>query len=345
MINKNSGAGAGRKIKIITCDNSGFDSNGAASCARQAVADKVAAYTGQLAYPTANLPILQAAGIPLSGYVVTAADAAIQGMTSVNGTGGGAEYLGLPYAVKSAGAKKIGIVSLDYPGQSTTINGETKVATNLGMHVVKSVLVPITSTSMTAAVAEVRAAGADTVFANLSPSQDEAFLAAAQSVGYAPNFATILAALDQSNLKTLGGFGSKLYGSEAMPTLTPTTSSPIPAVNQFRSEMNAAVSAGQSNAATANWTEPAFATWAEVHGLATVMEGIKGTVTAASLSKALETAKNVNVVGLWQWTPSANKGGAYPHETDGGLTYVGPMANGYFVPGDRVPVIKNAGLS
>lgn len=344
QINASGAAGHGRKLQIITC-NAQFDPNDTASCARQAVADKAAAYIGFLPFATASAPILARAGIPETGWVYNQTTAAIPTVLPVNGVGAGAEFAGLPAAARLGGAKKIGIVSLDIPGEDTNIDGEKRAAAKLGLKVVTSIKVPATSTQMNSAMFELRSAGADTVFMNISAAQQQAFVVAANSAGWHPIYATAMGEHNAQTLAAVSKLADKLYSASAVPVQTAPGQSSIPAVNQFRAAMTAAAKAGDSDASS-DLSSASFFTWATTQALAQVMKTIHGQVDAKSLSAALKSAKDVNVVGLWKWTPSSMSGGTlYPHQTDGGLTYIGPVKDGYFQPSQqRVPVITQAGM-
>jgi len=83
-----------------------------------------------------------------------------------------------------------------------------------------------------------------------------------------------------------------------------------------------------------------------IHMLAEVADEIEGEVTAKSMKAALERAKDVDIEGLFKWSPSEPGLKSAPAIKNGGLLYVGPVAGSSFEPETTEPpsVLEEAGF-
>ena len=129
--------------------------------------------------------------------------------------------------------------------------------------------------------------------------------------------------------------GSAANGTGTISLYPPQTSAAqFPGLQQFETEMNAEQAAGDSAAAPIKRDDVSIANWLLIHAVANVLKqaGVKGNVTAATLKSALDSTKNVSMLGLSPpWTPNAPGPAKYPRLGTANSVYIGRVVNGKVV--------------
>jgi hypothetical protein len=194
-----------------------------------------------------------------------------------------------------------------------------------------------TQTTFATSASQLAAMKPDAVLLNATSPQEDSILEAAQGIGFSP---TWISDGGTFNPETFAAW-AKLSSNEWMSSSVPfANDNEIAGIKTLNSEMNAAVSAGISNAAVGNRDESTVYSWLATHAFADVAKTIKGPVTAASVTAALKTTKNLNVEGIEDYSPSTTGLSSWPRVTSGGLDYIGPVKQGVYVPTSRPAVLK-----
>jgi hypothetical protein len=141
----------------------------------------------------------------------------------------------------------------------------------------------------------------------LGEAQDDQFIKAAEGAGLKMTYLTV-GPWTQADLATIGTAAADrtLYAS-AFPPIVPNSTNPL--VQQYYKDMAAEAKTGDTGANTPDAEGGvAFQTWLSVHviGMLVTQDHI-AQPTAAAVTDALNTAKNINLDGVIPpWTPSAS---------------------------------------
>jgi ABC-type branched-subunit amino acid transport system substrate-binding protein len=191
--------------------------------------------------------------------------------------------------------------------------------------------IQLTQTDFSGVVQKLRSANADAVLLNAAGPQLAPILQAAQSVGYDPYWIVTAGSQSASIFKTAAALSKKFYFASNVPVFLAPGNTQYPPINTMRAEM---AKYGGSDGSPANQDESSIFTWFSTHGLIDVLAQTKGNVTAATYTAAMQQAKNVDIEGLWKWTP----GDRFPNISEP-YAYVGHADNGYAVYDARVAVL------
>jgi branched-chain amino acid transport system substrate-binding protein len=335
----------GAKVQVILCNDHQL-ANGAATCGREAVSDHVAAVVGWTGFDPELDPILAAAHIPVFQWVISDYAQTLSGKGEwsiqypLNG-GAFPEWVGEVYAAKAAGAKSVAFVTVNYPGINVVVGQEKAAARKLGLKIVGTVGTTETQTTFSTTAQKLASLRPDAVLLNATAPQEDAILEAASTIGFSPTWISDGGTFNPQTFAAFVKLAPKIWMSTTVPFATDNS---VPAIKTFNREMNAAAAAGISNAATGNRDESTIYTWLSTHAFFALAKTIKGPVTSSSVLKALRTAKNINVEGLFKWSPAAKGLPSYGRVTDGGLAFYGPVKNGVYTPSARKAVLEDAGL-
>ena len=340
-INEHGGVN-GHPIEIINCDNH-LTPNGEATCGRKAVSENVVAYTGISSLATASFPIIEKAGIPAS--LIPSEQEEVTNPINFPLTGSGfTVQISLPYAVKEAGVKEAAIVYNEFGEEKHNAELATEVAEKLGIKIVKTISVEVTQTTFGDVAAQLQETGAEGVILIGSPIQQTGIIQAATAIGFQPKiWSNAYGAFNPELVKAMGEVTTAGYMTGTVP---PANDEEFPAMAEFNEQSEVAAEQGVENTQLELRDENAVLQWLTIHMLAHVAEGIKGEVTSASMKKALEGAKNVDIEGLFEWSPSAPGLKLAPNIKDGGLIYWGPIEGSFFKPESKepVPVLEELGF-
>jgi ABC-type branched-subunit amino acid transport system substrate-binding protein len=251
------------------------------------------------------------------------------------------EWYGTSFAAKQAGAKTIAYVTIQFPGSSTNQGYEEVAANKLGVKPVGVVSTTLTQVTFDSTIQQLRALNPDAVMLNTSSQQADGIVEAAASVGFDPIWISAAGSFTPQTFSVWAKLSTKEWLASSVP---PAYDTAIPGIATFNREMNADAAAGDANAATGNRDENSIYTWLSVHAFTQLAKLIKGPVTNTSILAEMKKAKNINVEGIFTWSPSKRGLATYPRVTDGGLAYFGPVSNGLYVPAKRLPVLMLSGV-
>jgi ABC-type branched-subunit amino acid transport system substrate-binding protein len=317
------GALKGTNVKVLTCDSKG-DAGSAQACERKAVDAGVVAVINGWSQLAMDQSILAQAGIPVIGNGdSTSADS--YSTASSNGS-----YTAIGIGLAKEGCKKLGIVYLS--GSDYLVdNIKAGMESGGGKEVARAGVAP-NAPDLTPAIAKLTGAGATCIALSLTPTGvAQAITAIAQS-GKKLQMAGVSAVFSDALLKALGSTtdGILVVDNQVSPH--------DPAAKPVRTDMDK-VDTG------APLTQIGIISWVAAKIFAAALPEVKGEVTAASLTTALNGLKNVdmqNVIKPFSATELSNP--AYKRFMNPyGINYVikdgVPVRSGGFY--DLAPVLNN----
>jgi ABC-type branched-subunit amino acid transport system substrate-binding protein len=281
-----SGGIHGHPVQIINC-NDQYDPNVAASCARQAVSDHVAAVlAGFTEYATTVTPILAPANIVFFGNFAgppvdyTSPIAYPLGSPVVSA-------LGVMQHLISDGCKRMGFGTAPSPTGTALYNLAVTLAKTDHATITSDVTIPDQNPDFSTVAAQLAANGAQCAFANLLPTDVVTYLTAMHQVAPSlplggPN-AGIIPATGVTSIYN----GLYVGSSNLLPSSTSNADVRL-YVNQLKKYSPGAA-----------MTSNSLRTWGAAEILFNAMKTIKGTVNAKSVLKAVRsiTKPSVSVFG------------------------------------------------
>jgi ABC-type branched-subunit amino acid transport system substrate-binding protein len=321
----------GHKLQLVYCNDKN-DPNLGSACARQMVSEKVIAVVGGGAFASGAqiTAILGRSGIPqigwnpVSGPEFNAPNIFLMSGGTLNGY-----QIWLSYVGKNKDRYKVVQVSADNPGATgvrTILDATYKHA---GGEYTSTVLVPATAADFAPLVQSATEGNPNSVFMLVGQEQASLFIHAAESAS--AGFLTYFLAGSSPAYATSTGVPAKIrtYGA----FLPPTANNPLMA--QFRRDMVAQQKTGDKDANYLFTSDVDFSTYLGFYVVDTLTKGMTD-ITAASLMKALRSAKDIDMKGVMPpWTP--NKPGPK------GLSRISNSAMylyAYNSKGSPVPIIK-----
>jgi ABC-type branched-subunit amino acid transport system substrate-binding protein len=311
----------GYKVVLDACDEKG-DPNVAAACARQFVAEKVVADVGDISiYGAKYNPILQQAGIPHFGPL--AASAAEYTSPNAYPLSGGAVvmYQGAALDAAAKGAKSFYILGTEAEGSASLIGLIQPVVEKQGMVFKGQGLIPPGTADVSSYVTKAMNTGADVVLLTFGADTTEQVLKSAVQLGAKFRVASAAESVSNDVIKAIGADNPIVTNALLVTPYPPVTETSIPAVAQYLKEMDAYAAAGGKHAED-NVRSHVFAQWLAAYGFGEIAKTITGDITAASFTKALNTVKDVDMLGAFPaWTPS-KPGGILARVSNGYGWYV-----------------------
>jgi hypothetical protein len=270
--------GAYRNVKgakVITCDDQQTSSGGLA-CEHTAVTDHVAAViVGANSYVGQNESLLTQANIPAIGVT----DATSPNSFAVESSAG--LYAGIGVGLSKAGCKRLGILYLDGTDfLSNAIIGGAKWQS------VTEAAIPFNAPDLTPSIAKLAEAKVQCIAISVEPN----------------TVIQAMIAIKQDNLKVKVAMVSALLDSQVLGALGKQANGIISIEGQVDPEVkSAAVSQITKDMAAVNRKEPvttaAILAWASAKLVIDATAHVKGAVTAASLTKALNGLRNASTDG------------------------------------------------
>lgn len=232
-INDAGGIG-GRTIEPSFC-NDRFDPNEAAICAREAVSEGVVAVVGGTT-PNAStiLPILEEAGIPWLAGSGTAGPVELRSPVSypIN-AGAPGMSIGAGTKAVSLGGPKVVIVSGE--NENSQVNGELAAR---GVEVAggtsTTVVVPVNAPDYSAQVAAALAEQPDAVSVSVTPEDAVRVVQALRQQGFQGVITSPSSLFPPTSLAALGAAAENIT---VLSRLVPTTSTDVPEIQRFLSQM------------------------------------------------------------------------------------------------------------
>lgn len=278
-INKSGGVN-GRKLELITCNDQNSP-NLAATCAREAIKDKVVALVGGLEdYDLQIEPLLK--GIPWVG-LTTADDYTAKNLFLFPGQGADA-FAAAGLALTQHGCKKAAIVVTSAAGTETVNIADLTAGLHAGgASVTTSITIPATQVDMSSTAEAVRASGAQCVASGTSPVQSGPLITALNSSGSALGFAEAAGGLPPQVVAQLGSAANGVFATGGF---LPTTAGGL-------SKLVSQMKAKYPKVGLDNFAESGYASVLLVAKVATGLG--KNKITASSLMSALnKKVRNFN---------------------------------------------------
>jgi branched-chain amino acid transport system substrate-binding protein len=236
-INQLNAAGGidGRQVKLIVC-NEQYNPDQAASCAREAVSDGVAAVIATSVLVDDDVtPILSAAGIPYLGSIGLPTTANTSSISFSFGGQYGPVQIGEAQALQSENCKKSGLLAADVPNGKAQAQFILRAATDLGVARPMALYVPETTADVSPQMAEFTSAGIDCVILAESPAIDLSAVRTLRST--APQVKIIADAASLSG-QPLQALGSQASGLLLVGPLLPDSGESSPAYADFNEWWN-----------------------------------------------------------------------------------------------------------
>jgi ABC-type branched-subunit amino acid transport system substrate-binding protein len=304
VLNANGGL-AGHPVELVTCDDKG-DPNETATCGRKMVSEKVAAVAGGVLINGAALnPILAAAKIPQVGIVpYVPVEFNAKNVYTFNGGGFFAESFLAAYAGKEQ--LKTSIVAAQSAAAQGFVKGMEATISAMGSKYVNNVPVSANQADWAPIVAGVTRNGADTAQSLVDTEQTKQLLAANESAGAPIKHVLTISPFSAADSDAIGGdaaFSRIVIGSPFPPF-----NQDSPTMSRFRDELAAEEKTGDADAALGKQDLASLGGWLSIQALAELAKNgaLKGDVTAASVTAALDSAKDLDLGGLIPpWTPTA----------------------------------------
>jgi ABC-type branched-subunit amino acid transport system substrate-binding protein len=289
----------GHPIELIVCNDKN-DPNESTKCARQMIDEKVVATVGsQSLAGTLITPILNKAGIPQVGTAPLApSEAASPNMwpyfMGQNDSIGGAAWIGTT-------GSKVSFTSVDNPSAFAYLPQFQALIKANGGSFVNKVKVPATQGDYSPIVEAAQASGANAIDIQLGLQQTKQLVDAAVK-DEAPFKYYMMAAENNGLLNSYPvPFRDKLVYFSAFPPPTSTA----PGVTKLKADLAAELASGDKDATEDRIDDYLQAGWLAPYAIKAIMADKGDDITAASLQSALESAKDVDMMGMIPpWTPS-----------------------------------------
>lgn len=283
----------GHPLQMLICDDSG-DPNKNLACARQAVADHVAAVITTDADTVAGLPILKAAGIPdLSTLGFWNQELTSRYVFPINGGAPGEAADNAALLVKGAHARRIAIVYADQPDGLQAERAAAAALKRLGIPSVRAVpMNEHTTTDPTPVVIRSTEGGIQAVLLILAYDAADRYLRAA----YRLHISHVTFGSDEDTFppSVIKDLGAEANGTLVVASSIPLTMTSQPPVREFLSQMHP-----YPGFTLSNWTIPNIGVdnYTAVQLFAQVAKTVP-TVTAQTMEAALSRAQNVQAGGM-----------------------------------------------
>ncbi|MCW2614491.1 MAG: hypothetical protein JWN08_1485 [Frankiales bacterium] len=276
---------AGRPVEVEVCDDK-FSAADGANCAREAVSGEFAAVVGSTtAVGDAVYPVLEAAQVPNIGpFAINRGDFSSEISFPLFGAGPSGTA-GLPYALKEAGAEKIGIAFVDIPTAAVGLTFIAAGAKGAGIELGNEVPIPLTTTDITAVVSAA-ARGNSGIGLVTQPVQTASFLRSHGAQGL--DIPVAATAAGPVLLEQLGSAAEPLMLASAYAPLN----ADVPGMKQFNADMD-------EYAPDAERSAYAITSWLAVRAVQRIVadQGLEK-IDKASLMAAFSQADGLDLGGV-----------------------------------------------
>lgn len=290
-----SGGVQGRPLELIVCDDQ-FSPAAAAACGQQAVDLGVVAVVGsQTTYGDAYIPVLEAAGIPTIGQLVSSRSDGLA-PNSYPTTSSLISILGGMSVAEATGAESYHLLIIDSGGTLNFLRPIfEETAEGLGMEWTGDTPVPFTEVNFGSYASHVTSGASDAVGAVLGSEGNERLLEALieQGVDFTKTPVIVNETVYQEAVERLGTGAEGLYvvGGMFLPNQTENEG-----VARFNEELDEVGADAERNA-------PSMLAWSSVHMTANLMQQLP-TIDAATLVASMGTVGPLEFAGIapWDWT-------------------------------------------
>lgn len=291
----------GHRVEMVFC-NDKTDPNETATCARKMVDEKVVAITGGASlHDSVSQPILAKAGIPIIG--VNAFSSTLFNAENVylpQITGLMSYQAALGYAVRND-LLPMAVAMSDNPAGRTfadRLEGKLKELSG-GKGFAEKVPVATDTADYGPAAGVINKSGAKSLLMVISAPQQQGLMRALEGQGsdVAAFFSAPSSTLKQ--IRDRGKLADRMVFAQSYPGFG------HPTMGRYREEMAAQATTGDKDAELDNVTPLGADAWFALQAVEQVTRGL-ATITAETVTKALESAKNIDFGGaVAPWTPSS----------------------------------------
>jgi ABC-type branched-subunit amino acid transport system substrate-binding protein len=319
----------GHQVKIITC-NDQANPDVAASCAREAVADKVVAVISpeHSANGVSILPILQSAKIAFIDQPFTSPDYTSPVSFTVGSCCAGV-FGAAAIALVNHGCKKIGAFDYDIAASSDLVTDMRNALKPLG-RTVGAVVVSPTASTFAGTVGAVQSGGYDCMIPAISQTQIVPLMEALTQAGVKITWAQYGASLTSADLKAMSAAGAN--GSlVTVQWLAQSTDSAL--MKQLNADFSAA------NVA---FTDITVGGWTDGQLFDLVARSINGDITSATFLSAISKAENLDLGTIPPYSTQHPLTAAGYNRVFDPYAYVDTIQNGKLVPLSSTPINASA---
>jgi ABC-type branched-subunit amino acid transport system substrate-binding protein len=301
--NKRGGVGTNHaKLQADICDSRG-DANGEVQCARQMVSDGVAATLNDLTFnnPAGVVDVLQKAGIPRIGIGGTDISEFTSSVSYPISAGVIAAYLGTAVGFKQDGHTKICLMRTDAPTGATFRGFLTPSFTAIGVDITCDVSVATGATDYSPFIAEVQRGNPQAVLISHSDGVTTQLIGAMGQLNAKIPLGGNPGSFTLDTLRKYKAITKGTVLADSFPYPSQVNVKNFPGLKQYFADMKASKNSALSGA---NLKDTDFAPWISTLAFVNVTKNLNS-FTPASVVQALQSAKNVDLLGLTPaWTPS-----------------------------------------
>jgi ABC-type branched-subunit amino acid transport system substrate-binding protein len=267
----------GRKLKLVTCDNTG-DPNMTNACVKKAKEANAAAFVGSANYFPATWKLLNQEKIPyLLGNGLVSDE--YKSPVSFPLAGQPGWYYGIAAYLKELGAKHVAQIHCEIAACAYGANLLDEALVKQGMPKTRAVVAPLATTDYSSFAVSAMQGNPDAIIVSGSEATATLQAKAVRQQGYKGTIMSVSACITADAAKSLGAAGEGIY----VVGLTTEATIKTDQIQQFINDMNAVDPKAKKD-------DVALGAWAGVKLFAKVAEGLD-TVDASTVLKALQTAK------------------------------------------------------
>lgn len=286
----------GHAVRVVFCDDK-FDANQTAACARKAVSLKASAVVGASQTSGLIYKVIAPAGIPYVGSAGAPADLTPKNAYNLTSSLGD-QIAAQSTVLAQAGSKKQAILAYNIPAAQEIVPVIKQAIARSGATMVKQVNAPVTATDLSPYLATIKQSGADGVISLFTPASMVRVLQAARQQNFQGKFTANGLIANPSQAKQWASLGYDVY----LPAPFPPPGSDFPGMKAFTAAMQAVSDVKGSDTLSGYAEQTYFA----VGAIKSLLPGASGSVTAATLTKALESSPGVDIGGMWTYKPAAS---------------------------------------
>jgi len=262
-------------VKIVTCDDQ-FSPSVDLTCQHTAVTDGVDVVIAGFGYLSSNESILTKAGIP----VIDTTDTTSPNSFSIAATNG--EYAGIGIGLSKAGCRRLGILEID----GTTTLADAIIAGAKWQSVTQAAI-PADAPDLTPSIAKLAEAKVQCIALSVEPNTVIQAMTAIKQDNLKVKVAMVSAILTSQVLSSLGSEANGLISIESEID----AGAKAPVITTITKEMKAINPSAPVTAA-------ALVAWASAKLVQEAAQTVKGSVTPASMLKAMNGLRNASTDGV-----------------------------------------------
>jgi hypothetical protein len=262
-------------VKIVTCDDQ-FSPSVDLTCQHTAVTDGVDVVIAGFGYLSSNESILTKAGIP----VIDTTDTTSPNSFSIAATNG--EYAGIGIGLSKAGCRRLGILEID----GTTTLADAIIAGAKWKSVTQAAI-PADAPDLTPSIAKLAEAKVQCIALSVEPNTVIQAMTAIKQDNLKVKVAMVSAILTSQVLSSLGSEANGLISIESEID----AGAKAPVITTITKEMKAINPSAPVTAA-------AIVAWASAKLVQEAVLTVKGSVTPASMLKAMNGLRNASTDGV-----------------------------------------------